>query len=269
MPVPPPNILMLCIANAARSQMAEGLARRLFGSRVRVQSAGTAPRAVHPLAIEAMHEIGVDLSAHTSKSVETIEPYSTNLAITLCADEVCPVWVHPGQHLQWPIEDPAAAGTLAAFRTARDAILARLIELAATLGVDAAMIRPAMGVDFDDVIELIAAAGLPTAGVLDQYPAAYVVARQDGRVVGVAGRERHGDAGVLRSLAVAAEYRGTGLGIALTANRLIASADPIYVAPHAAAEFFTRFGFHRVESDSVPASITAQIPSTIWMARHD
>jgi protein-tyrosine-phosphatase/N-acetylglutamate synthase-like GNAT family acetyltransferase len=262
MPAPPPNILLLCVANAARSQMAEGLARRLFGSRAQVQSAGTAPTRVHPLAIEAMREVGIDISGHTSKSVATVEPYSTNLTIALCAEEVCPVWVHPGQKLSWPIPDPAADGTIDAFRAARDAIFDRLIELAATLGIDAAMIRPALGLDFDEVVELIAASGLPIGGVLDQFPAAYVVARQDGRMVGVAGLERFGAAGVLRSVAVADDYRGTGLGIALTANRLLASKDPIYLLATSAPEFFTRFGFHPVPRASVPPEIEARFPAS-------
>lgn len=262
MAVPPPNLLMLCVANSARSQMAEGLARRLFGSRVRVESAGTAPTRVHPLAIEAMQEVGVDLASHASKSVDTIEPYSTNLTITLCDEVACPEWVHPGQRLHWPIADPVAAGTIESFRAARDAIFDRMVELAATQGIDGSMIRPAMGVDFDEVVELIAATGLPIAGVIDQFPAAYVVARQDGRVVGVAGLERFGAAGVLRSVAVAADYRGNGLGVALTANRLVASKDPIYLLATAASEFFTRFGFRAVACDAVPADVLARFPAS-------
>jgi arsenate reductase (thioredoxin) len=62
------GILFLCVANSARSQMAEGLARKLFGDRIRVQSAGSKPSRVNPHTIDAMREIGVDLSSHTSKS---------------------------------------------------------------------------------------------------------------------------------------------------------------------------------------------------------
>jgi arsenate reductase len=250
---------MLCVANSARSQMAEGLARRLFGSRVQVQSAGSAPSVVNPLAVEAMREVGVDISAATSKSVDDIVPASANLAITLCAEEVCPLWMGDGTRLHWPIADPAAIGTIEAFRAARDEILGRLIELAPTLGTEAAMIRPALGVDFDEVVQLLAASQLPTDGVIDQFPAAYVVARQDGRTVGVAALERHGDAGVLRSVAVAPEYRGTGLGIALVANRLLASKDPIYLLTTTAAPFFARFGFRTIARDSVPPAIASSI----------
>src|SRR5687768_5446670 len=86
-----PSLLFLCVANSARSQMAEALARQMFGDRVHVQSAGSQPSRVNPYSIEAMREVGADLAAHTSKSVVTIDPASVDTVITLCAEEVCPV----------------------------------------------------------------------------------------------------------------------------------------------------------------------------------
>ena len=68
------SILFLCVANSARSQMAEGLARKLFGAEVRVQSAGSRPSRVNPYAVLVLREVGVDLGAHRSKSVDTIDP---------------------------------------------------------------------------------------------------------------------------------------------------------------------------------------------------
>jgi arsenate reductase len=128
-----PSILFLCVANSARSQMAEGLARMLFGDRARIQSAGSQPSRVNPYAIEVMQEIGADLASHTSKSVETIDPASVDLVITLCAEEVCPVFLTKTRRLHWPIPDPADPDPaltreehLARFRAARDAIRARL-----------------------------------------------------------------------------------------------------------------------------------------------
>jgi arsenate reductase (thioredoxin) len=100
------SILFLCVANSARSQMAEGLARARFGERVRVQSAGSDPSRVNPYAIQAMAEIGVDISGHTSKSVQTIDPASIDLVITLCAEEVCPLFLGAARRLHWPIPDP-------------------------------------------------------------------------------------------------------------------------------------------------------------------
>ena len=126
------GLLFLCVANSARSQMAEGLARARFGSRVHVQSAGSSPARVNPAAVEVMREIGIDLSAHASKSVDSIDPATVDLVVTLCAEEVCPVWLGTAQRLHWPMPDPAAApepARLQRFRDVRDAIDARLAEL--------------------------------------------------------------------------------------------------------------------------------------------
>jgi arsenate reductase len=133
-----PSILFLCVANSARSQMAEGLARQMFGDRATVQSAGSAPSRVSPYAIEVMHELGSDLASHTSKSVETIDPASVDVVITLCAEAVCPVFLGPVRRIHWPIADPASSEAaltrdelLRRFRTARDAIHAKLERFAA------------------------------------------------------------------------------------------------------------------------------------------
>ncbi len=124
-----PGLLFLCVANSARSQMAEGLARARFGDAVNVQSAGSQPSRVNPLAIRAMAEIGIDIAGQTSKSIETIDP-----AGVICAEEVCPVFLGKARRLHWPLQDPAAEkGTederLARFREVRDEIRRRLPEL--------------------------------------------------------------------------------------------------------------------------------------------
>ncbi len=130
------SYLFLCVANSARSQMAEGLARRLFGDSARVQSAGSAPTRVNPYAIEVMAEIGIDIRAQHSKSVDTIDPATVDLVITLCAEEVCPVFLGKAPKLHWPIPDPATADPtitredlLARFRAARDTLDAKLKTL--------------------------------------------------------------------------------------------------------------------------------------------
>jgi arsenate reductase (thioredoxin) len=135
------SVLFLCVANSARSQMAEGLARDLFGDAVRVQSAGSEPSRVNPFAIQAMAELGIDLSAHRSKSVETIDPDDVDLVITLCAEEVCPVFLSRAPRMHWPLQDPdrkhehlTDEERLQHFRLARDEIRKRLEGLAALRG---------------------------------------------------------------------------------------------------------------------------------------
>lgn len=136
------SLLFLCVANSARSQMAEGLGRMIFGDRVLVQSAGSEPATVNPYAVEVMRELGVDLTTHRSKSVHTIDPATVGTVITLCAEEVCPVFLGQARRLHWPIADPASKDPsippeelLTRFRTARDQIRGRLEVLAALQGL--------------------------------------------------------------------------------------------------------------------------------------
>jgi len=127
-----PGLLFLCVANAARSQMAEALARSLYGDRVSVQSAGSMATRVHQDAVAVMTERGIDISRARSKSVDTIDPSGVDTVITLCAEEVCPLWPGTIERLHWPLPDPAAARgaeRLEKFRATRDEIERRLIQL--------------------------------------------------------------------------------------------------------------------------------------------
>lgn len=133
----PQSILFLCVANSARSQMAECLGRLIFGGRLAVQSAGSEPSTVNPYAVEVMRELDVDLTTHHSKSVESIDPTTVGTVITLCAEEVCPAFLGQARRLHWPIPDPASKDPsipreemLARFRTARDTIRGMLERFA-------------------------------------------------------------------------------------------------------------------------------------------
>ena len=133
----PPSLLFLCVANSARSQMAQGLARQVFPG-FRIQSAGSRPSQVNPYAVEALAEVGVDASSHTSKSVQDIDPATVDLVITLCAEEVCPLFLGKAERLHWPIPDPASDDPAltpddlrARFRAGRDEIRRRLESLKA------------------------------------------------------------------------------------------------------------------------------------------
>ena len=105
------NILFLCVANSARSQMAEGLAKSMFGKEHNIQSAGSIPSGeVHPSAVIAMDDIGIDIRDQYSKSTDDLDKdFIDNLdyAITLCAEEVCPVLPSKALSLHWMNEDPA------------------------------------------------------------------------------------------------------------------------------------------------------------------
>ncbi len=128
----PMRVLFLCVANSARSQMAEGMARAMLPPSVEVASAGSAPGQLNPLAVEALSETGIDISGQRSKPLTDVSPETADLIVTLCAEEVCPFVPGPVKRLHWPISDPQDA---AGFRTARDQIRARLKVLAGLLGL--------------------------------------------------------------------------------------------------------------------------------------
>lgn len=130
------KILFLCVANSARSQIAEGLARRIFGDDADVMSAGSKPAVVNPYAIRALAEVGIDASDQHSKLVDDVPLDGLNLVVTLCAEEVCPVVPVKTRKLHWPIPDPAgAAGNdeakMMEFRRVRDMIEVKIAALKA------------------------------------------------------------------------------------------------------------------------------------------
>lgn len=131
------RVLILCTGNSARSQMAEGLLREIGGTRFEVESAGVIKSFVRPQAIEAMKEIGVDISGHRSKSVEEFTGQNFDYVITVCdnAKESCPVFPGNVKRIHWSFDDPAeATGSdaekLAVFRRVRDEIREKLTTFA-------------------------------------------------------------------------------------------------------------------------------------------
>jgi arsenate reductase len=131
------RVLILCTGNSARSQMAEGLLREDGGGRFEVSSAGTHPGRVRAEAIEAMREVGIDISGHRSKSVEEFAGQEFDYVITVCdqAKEQCPVFPAETRRIHWSFDDPAAAAgvweeRLAVFRRVREEIRGRLREWA-------------------------------------------------------------------------------------------------------------------------------------------
>ncbi|MDQ2903416.1 MAG: arsenate reductase ArsC [Chloroflexota bacterium] len=128
------RVLFLCTHNSSRSQMAEGLLRTRGGAAYDVFSAGTQPRVVHPLAIKAMQEIGIDISDHRAKSLEEYrEQPPMDLVITVCSEaaEACPYFPNARHQVHWGFPDPSRVEgseeeRLAAFRHIRDLIAARI-----------------------------------------------------------------------------------------------------------------------------------------------
>jgi arsenate reductase len=119
------------VANSARSQMAEGVARSLAPAGVTISSAGSKPTKVNPLAIRALDEIDIDLRGRFSKSVDAIPPDGVEVVITLCAEEECPVFLGKARRIHWGLPDPGGASLsdeqkLQSFREVRDELKRRL-----------------------------------------------------------------------------------------------------------------------------------------------
>lgn len=138
------NILFMCVANSARSQMAEGLAKNLLGKDVWIESAGSEPKTVNPYAIQVMKEIDIDISKQYPKTYDQISPkfvVGLDFIITLCAEEVCPTMVaQKAKKLHWGFPDPATSKSspeeqLTTFRSVRDGIKTKIEEFARENGL--------------------------------------------------------------------------------------------------------------------------------------
>jgi arsenate reductase len=127
-PTGTPSVLFVCIHNAGRSQMAAGWLTALAGDRIEVRSAGTAPGdQVNPAAIEAMREVGIDITTATPKILTPEAVDVSDVVITMGCGDTCPFY--PGtRYLDWPLDDPAGQG-IAAVRPIRDAIKAKVEQL--------------------------------------------------------------------------------------------------------------------------------------------
>ena len=132
------GILFLCVANSARSQMAEGIARSLAPAGTKIWSAGSRPSSVRPEAIVALREIGIDISGQRAKAVAEIPAAEVDTVITLCGEEECPLFMGKATRLHWGLPDPAAVNgsepeRLDAFRKVRDELRRRIESLVAPL----------------------------------------------------------------------------------------------------------------------------------------
>jgi arsenate reductase len=127
-----PSVLFVCVHNAGRSQMAAGWLRALAGDAIEVRSAGTAPgEQVNPVAVEAMREAGVDISAAAPKPLTVDEVRVSDVVVTMGCGDTCPV-LPATRYLDWPLDDPAGQG-IEAVRPIRDEIRRRVEELISEL----------------------------------------------------------------------------------------------------------------------------------------
>ena len=257
------TVLFACIHNAGRSQMAAAWFNALSDpAKARAVSAGTEPGPrVHPEVLEAMREVGIDLSPVKPQPLTNELASGAALLVTMGCGEACPVV--PGlRRMDWPLEDPKGK-PIERVRAIRDEVRGLVAALIAAEGVrpSAITIGPAASEDAVVVSRLLAQAELPAAGLLDQFPAAYALARRGDEVTGVAGLETYGASGLLRSVAVVPALRRSGTGRALVADRLAAAQvrglDAIYLLTTTAAGYFQTLGFSPAPREEAPADLAA------------
>ena len=131
---PPEKVLFLCIHNSTRSQIAEGFARSMGPASAIMYSAGSEPRGVHPRAVEVMTEVGIDIAAHTSKSLDHVPWGEVDTVVTLCDEgaQACPNVAGDVRRVNWHLPDPSSVpetSQLEAFRELRDEIRWRVASL--------------------------------------------------------------------------------------------------------------------------------------------
>ncbi|HTM84112.1 MAG TPA: arsenate reductase ArsC [Mycobacterium sp.] len=133
----PPSVLFVCVHNAGRSQMAAGFLRQLAGDQIEIRSAGSEPADhINPVAIEAMAEVGIDITGQKPKILTPADSQASSVVITMGCGDVCPYY--PGQtHLDWDLDDPAGQ-PIDTVRRIRDQIRDRVQALALELSVETA-----------------------------------------------------------------------------------------------------------------------------------
>jgi arsenate reductase len=247
--------------------MAEGLLRDRCGDRYEVYSAGTTPGGVNPFAIEVMDEIGIDISDQTSDSIDAYDDAPFDVVVTVCDDaaENCPYIPARKKNLHQGFEDPSAVtGTdeekRAAFRRIRDELAAWIDAMfGPTRALDAGEVRPACAEDLRAIQTLLEACDLPHDDLTTDHLTHFLACRSGDGLLGTVGIEPHGDAALLRSLAVAPDVRGQGLG-----TRLVETVEQrareegirtLYLLTTTAADYFQAHGYDPIERDALPEAI--------------
>ncbi len=276
----PLRVLFLCTHNSSRSQMAEGLLHAYGGVSYSVFSAGTEPRVVHPLAIKAMQEIGIDISDHRAKSLDEFrEQPPMDLVVTVCdeAAEACPFFPNAHRQVHWGFSDPSKVEgseevRLAAFRHIRDQIAARIKQFLRDqpttsfehlyAAANKSKIENAKSSDLATVLTLLSSAGLPQDG-LAEIISTTVVIRNTTKIIGCAALEMYGTVALLRSVAVDSAYRSRGLGHLLIQDRLQAARQcgiqEVYLLTETASDYFSRFGFRQIERSAVSPDLHSSV----------
>jgi len=264
------HALILSTASDARGQIAEGIARALAPRQISISSAGVARGAVDPLAVRVLAELSVACADLRARALDEIDVTGVGAVVVLSEEDPTPPALHGVLRVHWPLQDPARGGgseeeQVARYRAVRNELRRRLIRVFAREAIPSdapesptTSVGPASGGDLDAIRRLLVAALLPS-GDVDGPNQRFIVARQNGRVVGCAGLETFGEDGQLRSMAVHWTGRNAGLGTKLHGRLLFeavqAGVRMLYVVTTTAEDFFARQGYRKVQTAEVPPGV--------------
>jgi N-acetylglutamate synthase-like GNAT family acetyltransferase/protein-tyrosine-phosphatase len=274
------HALILSQTNSALGQIAEGMARALAPRQVRISSAGASGGPVDPLARRVLAELSVDIADEHPKALDEVDTSDVQAILVVSEEDPTPPGLRGVLRVHWPLPDPAAGGgtgeeRLARYRAVRNELRRRLIrvfarELAATPATGGATtsIGPASGGDLDAITRLLVGSLLPSRDVGGTNQR-FIVASENGRLIGCAGLQVAGQDGLVRSMAVHWTRRNAGLGSRLHQRLLfeamLAGVRTLFVVTTTAEDFFAGHGFRKVAADAVPPALRASDEFTAFV----
>jgi N-acetylglutamate synthase-like GNAT family acetyltransferase/protein-tyrosine-phosphatase len=274
------HALILTQGNSAQGQIAEALARALAPRQVRISAAGAQAGRVDPLAKRVLAELSVNVAEAHPRAVAAVETSDVQAVLVVSEQDPTPPSLATVLKVHWPLPDPAAAGgteeeKLARYRALRNELRRRLIRvfarelvIEAEPGDTTTSIGPASGGDLDAITRLLVGSLLPSrdvGGVRQRF----IVASENGRLLGCAGLQVAGQDGLVRSMAVHWTRRNAGLGSRLHERLLfeavLAGVRTLYVVTTTAEDFFAGHGFKKVAASAVPAALQASEEFTAFV----
>jgi N-acetylglutamate synthase-like GNAT family acetyltransferase/protein-tyrosine-phosphatase len=274
------HALILSTTGSALGQLAEAMARALAPRQVRISSAGARRGRIDPVAQRVLAELSVDLADQHPRALDEVDASDVQAILVVSEEDPTPPALRGVLRVHWPLPDPAAAGgteeeKLARYRAVRNELRRRLIrvfarELVAPAATGGATISigPASGGDLDAITRLLVGSLLPSRDVGGAHQR-FVVASENGRLIGCAGLQVAGHDGLVRSMAVHWTRRNAGLGSRLHQRLLfeavLSGVRTLYVVTTTAEGFFAGHGFRKVAASAVPPTLQASEEFTAFV----
>jgi N-acetylglutamate synthase-like GNAT family acetyltransferase/protein-tyrosine-phosphatase len=274
------HALILSQTSSPLGQLAEGIARALAPRQVRISSASPGRGRADPLAKRVLAELSVNAADEHPKALEEVDASDVQAILVVSEDDPTPPALKGVLRVHWPLPDPAAGGgteeeRLARYRAVRNELRRRLIRVfarelvpTATTGGTTTSIGPASGGDLDAIQRLLVGSLLPSRDVGGPHQR-FIVASENGRLIGCAGLQVAGQDGLVRSMAVHWTRRNAGLGSRLHERLLfeavLAGVRTLYVVTTTAEDFFAGHGFRKIEARAVPPELQASEEFTAFV----